>query len=124
RSATHASCGYGWENEAMHASLTSHEVAELRAAFPYFASIDAAEAAGTTGPGTNLPSPAYLDSGATSQRPFVVLDAERAFLERSNAAVHRGTSGAVGAATGAFEGARALMAEFVGADTPEQIVWS
>lgn len=108
----------------MHASLTSREVAELRAAFPYFAAIDAAEAAGSTGPGTAVPSPAYLDSGATSQRPYAVLDAERSFLERSNAAVHRGTSGAVGAATGAFEGARARMAEFIGAETPEQVVWS
>lgn len=98
----------------MHASLTSSEVAELRAAFPYFAAIDA----------TDGLSPAYLDSAATSQRPTVALDAERAFLERSNAAVHRGTSGAVGAATGAFEGARALMATFVGAATPEQIVWA
>ncbi|MGH3839744.1 MAG: aminotransferase class V-fold PLP-dependent enzyme, partial [Pseudonocardiaceae bacterium] len=32
----------------------------------------------------------YLDSGATSQRPRQVLDAERAFLEQHNAAVHRG----------------------------------
>ena len=108
----------------MHASLTSHEVAELRAAFPYFAAIDAAEAAGATGPGTTIPTPAYLDSGATSQRPYAVLDAERSFLERANAAVHRGTSGAVGAATGAFEGARERMAQFVGAATPEQISWS
>ncbi len=98
----------------MNASLTSSEVADLRAAFPYFAAIDA----------TDGSAPAYLDSAATSQRPLVVLDAERAFLERSNAAVHRGTSGAVGAATGAFEGARDLMATFVGAESPEQIVWA
>ncbi|MFC5337864.1 aminotransferase class V-fold PLP-dependent enzyme [Leucobacter denitrificans] len=98
----------------MNAFLTSSEVAELRAAFPYFAAIDA----------TDGSAPAYLDSAATSQRPAVVLDAERAFLERSNAAVHRGTSGAVGAATGAFEGARDLMAEFVGAESSEQIVWA
>ena len=32
----------------------------------------------------------YLDSGATSQRPIQVLDAERDFLLSSNAAVHRG----------------------------------
>ena len=32
----------------------------------------------------------YLDSGATSQRPRQVLDAERAFLQQHNAAVHRG----------------------------------
>ncbi|MGZ4525406.1 MAG: aminotransferase class V-fold PLP-dependent enzyme, partial [Mycobacterium sp.] len=33
---------------------------------------------------------AYLDSGATSQRPLQVLDAERDFLITSNGAVHRG----------------------------------
>ena len=33
----------------------------------------------------------YLYSGATSQKPAQVLEAERRFLETSNAAVHRGT---------------------------------
>lgn len=94
-------------------ALSSTEVADLRAAFPYFAGLDAADA-----------PPAYLDSAATSQRPSVVLDTERRFLETSNAAVHRGTSGAVGAATEAFEGARATVAAFVGAQAPEQIVWA
>ncbi|MSV52268.1 MAG: aminotransferase class V-fold PLP-dependent enzyme, partial [Actinobacteria bacterium] len=32
----------------------------------------------------------YLDSGATSQKPYQVLDAERSFYETSYAAVHRG----------------------------------
>ena len=32
----------------------------------------------------------YLDSGATSQKPYQVLDAERDFYENRNAAVHRG----------------------------------
>jgi cysteine desulfurase/selenocysteine lyase len=67
---------------------------------------------------------AYLDAAATSQRPSAVLDAERHFLETANSAVHRGTSGAVGAATAAFEGARARVAAFVGAASPEQIVWA
>lgn len=66
---------------------------------------------------------AYLDSAATSQRPAQVLDAERAFLEHDNAAVHRGTSGAVGRATQAFEAARSTVAKFVGADT-DQVVWT
>ena len=104
----------------MHASISPVEVAGLRAAFPYFAAIDARAAAAAS----PAEAPAYLDSAATAQRPLVVLDAERQFLEHSNAAVHRGTSGAVGAATGAFEGARALVADFVGAATPEQIVWA
>lgn len=94
--------------------LTADGVAELRAAFPYFADL----------PRVDGRPVAYLDSAATSQRPAAVLDAERSFLERSNAAVHRGTSGAVGAATEAFEGARATVARFVGAASPEQIVWA
>ncbi|WP_440312835.1 aminotransferase class V-fold PLP-dependent enzyme [Leucobacter chromiireducens] len=93
-------------------AFTPAEVADLRAAFPYFAAQD------------RQGGPAYLDSAATAQRPSVVLDAERRFLETANAAVHRGTSGAVGEATMAFEGARAAVAAFVGAGTPEQIVWA
>ncbi|MFT4232345.1 MAG: aminotransferase class V-fold PLP-dependent enzyme [Leucobacter sp.] len=98
-------------------ALSPAEVADLRAAFPYFAALDACAAAGER-------PPAYLDAAATSQRPAAVLDAERRFLEASNAAVHRGTSGAVGAATEAFEAARAAVARFVGAADPEQIVWA
>ncbi len=57
----------------------------------------------------------YLDSGATSQRPSAVLDAERSFVETSYAAVHRGSSEATGSATSAFEDARDDVARFVGA---------
>lgn len=95
-------------------ALTPAEVAELRAAFPYF----------SVPPRDDGRTVAYLDAAATSQRPRTVLDAERSFLETSNSAVHRGTSGAVGAATAAFEGARSAVASFVGAATPEQIVWA
>ncbi|MET4156995.1 SufS family cysteine desulfurase [Agromyces sp. PvR057] len=66
---------------------------------------------------------AYLDSGATAQRPVQVLDAERAFLAHANAAVHRGASTLVGTSTTAFEGARATVAAFVGAGERE-IVWA
>ncbi len=66
---------------------------------------------------------AYLDSAATAQRPTAVLDAERTFLEHSNAAVHRGASTLVGTSTSAFEAARETVAAFVGAD-PREIVWT
>lgn len=96
------------------APLTTADVFSLRAEFPYFAN-----------PPMNEGAPvAYLDSAATSQRPSRVLDAERVFLSRDNAAVHRGTSQAVGSATEKFESARAAVASFVGAATPEQIVWA
>ncbi len=65
----------------------------------------------------------YLDSAATSQKPFVVLDAERMFLEHANAAVHRGAHTLAAEATDTFEDARADVARFVGA-APENIVWT
>ena len=58
----------------------------------------------------------YLDSGATSQRPRQVLDAERTFLETSNAAVHRGAHALSEEATDAYESARSRTAAFIGAD--------
>ena len=63
----------------------------------------------------------YLDSGATSQRPLQVLDAERRFLTTSNAAVHRGAHQLAEEATEAYEGARATIAAFVGA-RPDEVV--
>ncbi|UVE95478.1 cysteine desulfurase [Dietzia sp. B32] len=63
----------------------------------------------------------YLDSGATSQRPLQVLDAERDFLLHSNAAVHRGAHQLAEEATDAYEGARADIARFVGAHVDELV---
>lgn len=63
----------------------------------------------------------YLDSGATSQRPVQVLDAERDFLVTCNAAVHRGAHQLAEEATDAYEGARGLIASFVGADLDEMV---
>ena len=65
----------------------------------------------------------YLDSAATSQKPQSVIDAEVAFLTRSNAAVHRGAHTLAADATELFEDARASVAGFVGAE-PEQLVWT
>ena len=65
----------------------------------------------------------YLDSGATSQRPRQVLDAERAFLEQHNAAVHRGAHQLAEEATDAYESARARIAAFVGVG-PGEVVFT
>ena len=64
---------------------------------------------------------AYLDSGATSQKPLPVLDAERQFLLTSNGAVHRGAHQLMEEATDAFEQARADIAAFVGASAEELV---
>ncbi len=64
---------------------------------------------------------AYLDSGATSQRPLQVLDAERDFLITSNGAVHRGAHQLMEEATDAYEQGRADVAAFVGAGIDELV---
>ncbi len=65
----------------------------------------------------------YLDSGATSQNPLSVMEAEQEFYEQRNAAVHRGAHTLAFGATETFEAARAAVAAFVGAQTDE-IVWT
>lgn len=58
----------------------------------------------------------YLDSAATSQKPTVVLDAERRFYEQHNAAAHRGSHQLAEEATEAYESARSRIAGFIAAD--------
>ena len=63
----------------------------------------------------------YLDSGATSQKPLQVLDAERDFLLHHNAATHRGAHQLAEEATDAYENARATVAGFIGCAVDEVI---
>jgi cysteine desulfurase/selenocysteine lyase len=65
----------------------------------------------------------YLDSGATSQSPSSVLEAEQEYYEQRNAAVHRGAHTLAVEATDAFEDARAAVAGFIGA-AENEIVWT
>lgn len=65
----------------------------------------------------------YLDSGATSQNPLQVLDAERNYYLGANSAVHRGAHTLAVEATEAFEDARRTVAQFVGAEENE-LVWT
>jgi cysteine desulfurase/selenocysteine lyase len=61
----------------------------------------------------------YLDSGATSQKPNSVIDAESNFYRFNNAAVHRGANQLAEEATENFENARSIVAEFIGAKSDE-----
>ena len=61
----------------------------------------------------------FLDSGATSQKPVQVMDAERNFYSTNNAAVHRGSYLLAERASEAFEGARDRVAQFIGAQSHE-----
>jgi cysteine desulfurase / selenocysteine lyase len=63
----------------------------------------------------------YLDSGATSQKPNVVIEAESDFYRLHNAAVHRGAHQLAEEATDAYEGARAIVARFLNANVDEII---
>ena len=65
----------------------------------------------------------YLDSGATSQKPNSVIEAESDFYRHSNAAVHRGAHQLAEEATEAYEIARAIVAEFISGKS-EQIVFT
>lgn len=65
----------------------------------------------------------YLDSGATSQKPLSVLDAERDFLVTANSAPHRGAHALSEEATEAYESARADIAGLIGAQ-PREVVFT
>lgn len=65
----------------------------------------------------------YLDSGATSQKPLSVIEAESNFYKFHNAAVHRGAHQLAEEATDAYESARAKVAGFLGAKE-EEIVFT
>jgi cysteine desulfurase / selenocysteine lyase len=66
----------------------------------------------------------YLDSGATSQKPVQVLDAEREFYERHNGAAHRGSHLLSEEGTEVYEGARAKVARFIGAAGENEVVFT
>ncbi|MGY1761885.1 cysteine desulfurase [Geodermatophilus sp. SYSU D00779] len=63
----------------------------------------------------------YLDSGATSQKPLSVLDAERDFYLTCNAAPHRGAHQLAEEATARYEAARATIGAFIGAPAEEVV---
>ena len=90
----------------------SFDVAKVRKDFPIFER--------TIRDGKKL---VYLDSGATSQKPLSVIDAESNFYKFNNAAVHRGAHQLAEEATDAYEGARLKVANFLGANE-EEIVFT
>ena len=65
----------------------------------------------------------YLDSGATSQKPSIVIDAESDFYRNHNAAAHRGAHQLAEEATEAIESAREVVAKFLGG-TSDEIVFT
>ncbi len=66
----------------------------------------------------------YLDSAASAQKPRAVLDAMTAFYEHDYANIHRGAYDLSLRATDLYEGARAKVQAFLGAEAPEEIVFT
>jgi cysteine desulfurase / selenocysteine lyase len=66
----------------------------------------------------------YLDSAATSQKPRAVIEALRNFYEHDNANVHRGLHTLSGRATEAYEHARQRVAEYIGAASADEIIFT
>ena len=67
---------------------------------------------------------AYLDSGATAQKPQIVIDAINNFYDKFNANPHRGAYTLSVEATAVYEDTRAKIAKFINAKHPEEIIFS
>jgi cysteine desulfurase / selenocysteine lyase len=66
----------------------------------------------------------YFDNAATTQKPRAVVEALRDYYERDNANVHRGLHELSSRATEAYEGARARVAQYIGAASADEIVFT
>jgi cysteine desulfurase/selenocysteine lyase len=66
----------------------------------------------------------YFDSAATSQKPRAVIDAIRNFYEHESANVHRGLHTLSSRATEAYEKARQRVAEYIGAASADEIIFT
>jgi cysteine desulfurase/selenocysteine lyase len=66
----------------------------------------------------------YLDSAASSQKPRVVLDAEREFYETTNANIHRGVYALSAEATRRYDVAREKLAAYLGAAHAHEVIFT
>jgi cysteine desulfurase/selenocysteine lyase len=66
----------------------------------------------------------YLDSGASAQKPHVVIDTMSEMLENEYANVHRGVHYLSQRATERYEGVRDIVARFINAERPDEIIYT
>jgi cysteine desulfurase / selenocysteine lyase len=92
--------------------MTALDVAEVRGDFPIL------------GREINGHPLVYLDSANTSQKPVQVLDVMRDYWERHNANVSRSVHTLGTESTTAYEDARARIARFIGAASPDEVVFT
>lgn len=88
-------------------------VAQIRAEFPILER--------EVRPGVPL---VYLDSTATTQKPLRVIEAMDVYYRQSNANIHRGIHTLAEEATQKFEDARVKVAQFIGAPSPRQVIFT
>lgn len=82
---------------------------QLRQSFPVF---------------QHFPNLVYLDNASTTQKPQVVLEAEREYYEQHNANVHRGIYRLAAEATALYEGSRERCARFINAPREKQVIFT
>ena len=90
---------------------------DFRKDFPLFKSID--EKTSTLNPGL-----VYLDTAATAQKPFCVLEAMKSFYEQNNANPLRGIYDLSERATKIYEDARSTVANFINAKEAREIIFT
>lgn len=66
----------------------------------------------------------YLDNGATTQKPNVVIETLERYYYLDNANVHRGVHELSERATEAYEGARETIRKFINANSEKEIVYT
>jgi cysteine desulfurase/selenocysteine lyase len=66
----------------------------------------------------------YFDNGATSQKPQVVLDTLQKYYALENANIHRGVHYLSQKATSAYEQARRTIQTYIGAKSPDEIIFT
>ncbi len=96
-----------------YSELEAFNVESVRADFPVLSR--------ETRPGVPL---VYLDSGATSQKPRSVIEAMSTYYEQQNANIHRGIHRLAQEATEAYESARQVVADFIGASSPREVIFT
>ncbi|MCK6575809.1 SufS family cysteine desulfurase [Myxococcota bacterium] len=92
--------------------MSAFDAAALRAEFPVFEQTIRGKAL------------AYLDNGATTQKPRAVIDAVTRFYAHDNANIHRAVHTLGERATAGYEGARAIAARFLNAPSPNEIIFT
>ena len=65
----------------------------------------------------------WLDNGATTQKPQAVIDRLNYFYRHENSNVHRGAHELAARSTDAYEGARRIVADFIGAPSKDNIIF-